>query len=73
MTDAALFSDAPAPVAAAFQAMPEALRPRLAELRALVLETAEAEGAGPLAETLKWGEPAYLTEATKSGGTLRLG
>ncbi|MEO0681640.1 MAG: DUF1801 domain-containing protein [Pseudomonadota bacterium] len=63
----------PAPVAEAFRALPSALRPRLAELRSLIFETAEAEGVGPLTETLKWGEPAYLTEATKSGGTLRLG
>ena len=28
---------------------------------------------GPLTETLKWGEPAYLTEATGSGSTIRLG
>ena len=26
-----------------------------------------------LTETLKWGEPAYLTEATRSGSTIRLG
>ncbi|MEO1688102.1 MAG: DUF1801 domain-containing protein [Pseudomonadota bacterium] len=63
----------PAPVAEAFCALPPALRPRLAELRALIFETAEAEGVGPLTESLKWGEPAYLTEATKSGATLRLG
>ena len=31
------------------------------------------EGVGPLTETLKWGEPAYLTEATGSGSTIRLG
>ena len=38
------------------------------------LETAaDIEGVGPLTETLKWGEPAYLTEATRSGSTVRLG
>ena len=26
-----------------------------------------------MAETLKWGEPAYLTEVTRSGSTIRLG
>ena len=27
---------------------------------------------GPLTETLKWGEPSYLTQASKTGGTLRI-
>jgi hypothetical protein len=30
-------------------------------------------GVGPITETLKWGEPAYLTNATRSGSTIRLG
>ena len=34
---------------------------------------AETEGVGPLTEMLKWGEPAYLTEASRSGTTIRLG
>lgn len=33
----------------------------------------ETEGVGPITETLKWGEPAYLTEASRSGTTIRLG
>jgi len=64
----------PPQVAAAFEAFPAAVRERLLALRALILETAAtAPGVGPLTETLKWGEPAYLTEATKSGSTIRLG
>lgn len=43
-------------------------------LRRLILETAAAtDGVGPIVETLKWGEPAYLTAASKSGSTIRLG
>jgi hypothetical protein len=43
-------------------------------VRDLIFETAaDIEGIGPLTETLKWGEPAYLTEATGSGSTIRLG
>lgn len=43
-------------------------------LRKLIFETATAiDGVGPLTETLKWGEPAYLTEASKSGSTIRIG
>jgi Domain of unknown function (DU1801) len=43
-------------------------------VRDLIFETAASiEDVGPLTETLKWGEPAYLTEATGSGSTIRLG
>jgi hypothetical protein len=64
---------APADVAAAFSAFPAGVRTRLLEVRNLIFETAAAlEGVGPLTETLKWGEPAYLTEATGSGSTIRL-
>jgi len=64
----------PPDVAAAFDASPPAARERLAQLRALIFETAAATpGVGALTGTLKWGEPAYLTEASKSGNTIRLG
>jgi hypothetical protein len=64
----------PACVAAAFAAFPERVRRRLLEVRHLIFETAAAiESVGPLTETLKWGEPAYLTEVTGSGSTIRLG
>lgn len=70
-------SSAPAPspdVERAFAAYPEAVRARLLDVRALIYDTADAiDGVGPLTETLKWGEPAYLTEASKSGSTIRLG
>ena len=47
---------------------------RLLALRQLVLDTAAATpGVGEIEETLKWGEPAYLTSASKSGSTIRLG
>jgi hypothetical protein len=64
----------PADVAAVFSAFPERVRARLLEVRELIFETTAAiESVGPLTETLKWGEPAYLTEATGSGSTIRLG
>jgi hypothetical protein len=64
----------PADVAVAFSSFPAGVRARLLETRDLIFETAAAiEGVGPLTETLKWGEPAYLTEATGSGSTIRLG
>ncbi|PSL17516.1 DUF1801 domain-containing protein [Shimia abyssi] len=61
-------------VAAAFAAYPDAERARLMYLRKLIFETAaETPGVGHLEETLKWGQPAYLTPKTKSGSTIRLG
>jgi hypothetical protein len=64
----------PADVAAAFSAFPDRVRARLLEVRNLIFATAaDTEGVGRLMETLKWGEPAYLTEATGSGSTVRLG
>jgi hypothetical protein len=64
----------PPNIAAALDATAPAACERLAQLRALIFETAAATpGVGVLSETLKWGEPAYLTEASKSGSTIRLG
>lgn len=31
------------------------------------------EGVGRLEETLKWGQPSYVTSQTRSGSTIRLG
>lgn len=63
-----------AAVEAAFDAFAPDARAPLLRLRALVFDTAEGtEGCGSVRETLKWGEPAYLTERPKSGTTIRLG
>lgn len=65
------FSD-PA-VEAAFDAHPKPLKARLLALRRLIFDTARTvEGVGPLQETLKWGQPSYLTPTTKSGSTIRI-
>jgi hypothetical protein len=65
------FSD-PA-VKAIFDGYPKSLRAKLLALRRLILETARTtDGVGPLEETLKWGQPSYLTAATKSGSTVRI-
>lgn len=64
----------PKDVAKAFEAQPVKERAKLLLVRDLIFETAErTPGVGALTETLKWGEPAYLTEETKSGSTIRLG
>ena len=48
------------------------VREGLTRLRALILSVAEEEGAGPLEEMLKWGQPSYLTTRSKSGTTIRI-
>lgn len=64
----------PRDVQAAFDAFPPAVRHRLAEIRRTIFDiAAEDPRIGAVTETLKWGEPAYLTEATGSGSTIRLG
>ena len=60
-------------VAAVFDAFPDRIRSKLMYLRKLILETAtKSELVGEIEETLKWGEPSYLTPKTKSGSTVRI-
>jgi hypothetical protein len=60
-------------VASVFKAYPRDLRARLMALRELVFDAAaRTEGVGRLTETLKWGQPSYLTEETGSGTTVRI-
>ena len=57
----------------ALSGLPRPLQQKLRQLRQLILLTAcENPAIGPLEETLKWGEPAFLTSATKSGTTIRI-
>lgn len=63
-----------ADVARVLKAYPPEVRAKLKAVRELILATAAADNAiGPLTETLKWGEPAYLTEKSRSGSTIRMG
>lgn len=63
----------PLDVATVFDGYAPGMRARLLELRRLILATASAtQGIGPVEETLKWGEPAYLTPESKSGSTIRI-
>lgn len=67
----------PAPASAdvrqKFAAYPPLQRMRLLAVRALILEVAAAtDGVGRIEETLKWGQPSYLTPETKSGTTIRI-
>ncbi len=62
-----------AAVATVFAAYPKALRQKLMSLRELVFDVAaRTEGVGPLQETLKWGQPSYLTSESGSGTTVRI-
>ena len=57
-------------VAEVFKSYPKHMRKKLLFLRRLVIETAsEAEGVGAVEETLKWGEPSYVT---KGGSAVRM-
>ncbi|MFW5426799.1 MAG: DUF1801 domain-containing protein [Methylophagaceae bacterium] len=57
-------------VADVFNSYPEIMREKLLFLRQLIINTAsETEGINELEETLKWGEPSYLT---KNGSTIRI-
>jgi hypothetical protein len=60
-------------VDAIFDAYPSPVKTRLLALRRLIFDTADTtEGVGPLEETLKWGQPSYLTTESKSGSTIRI-
>jgi hypothetical protein len=56
-----------------FGAYPSPVRSKLLALRRLIFDTADAtDGVGALEETLKWGQPSYLTTESKSGSTIRI-
>ncbi len=60
-------------VGAVFGAYPKPVRAKLLALRRLIFETARTtKGVGALQETLKWGQPSYLTPQTNSGSTIRI-
>lgn len=58
-------------VARVFRDYPAPMRRRLLRLRQLIFDTAAGLGVGRLEETLRWGEPAYVT-TTGSGTTIRI-
>ncbi|WP_425390535.1 DUF1801 domain-containing protein [Ekhidna sp.] len=52
-----------------FSSYPPQAREKVSYLRKLILETSKEIGITDLKETLKWGEPSYLT---KHGSTIRI-
>jgi hypothetical protein len=60
-------------VADVFNSYPQNIKSKLMFLRQLIFDTgASIEGIGKIEETLKWGEPSYLTPESKSGSTIRI-
>jgi hypothetical protein len=60
-------------VATVFNAYPKELKPKLLFLRQLIFDVAsQTRGVGELEETLKWGQPSYLTTQSKSGSLVRI-
>ena len=60
-------------VARIFASYPANVRRKLLAIRELIFSLASSiEGVGKIEETLKWGEPAYLTSMGKSGSTIRI-
>ncbi|MFD1292904.1 DUF1801 domain-containing protein [Lutibacter holmesii] len=57
-------------VSLVFNKYPETVKPKIEQLRKLIIETAsEIDEIVVIEETLKWGEPSYLV---KKGSTLRI-
>ena len=60
-------------VQAVFDGYPPNFRKPLLALREMIFRVAATtDGVGELEETLKWGEPAYVTARMKSGTTIRI-
>jgi hypothetical protein len=56
-----------------FAAYPKPVKAKVLALRRLIFDIAKTtEGVGALEEALKWGQPSYLTTASKSGSTVRI-
>jgi hypothetical protein len=60
-------------VAAVFESYPKEIKSKLMFLRQLIFDVASrTNGVGELEETLKWGQPSYLTTQTRSGSLVRI-
>jgi hypothetical protein len=56
-----------------FDSYPLPIREKLLFLRALIFKVAsETSGVGQLEESLRWGEPSYITSQSKSGSIIRI-
>jgi hypothetical protein len=73
MCDTADMDDLPAPLKDVFDTWPENAARMARHCRTLFLEAARAVDAGPLSESLKWGQPAWRPAQARVGSTLRIG
>lgn len=65
-------TDMPDNVRHVIESYPKSAQAKALELRHIIVDAASGDNRiGALTETLKWNEPAYLTEKTKSGTTVR--
>ena len=56
-----------------FASYPSKIRTRLLSIRELIFEVAsKTKEVGELEEALRWGEPSYLTNESKSGSMIRI-
>lgn len=56
-----------------FESYPKDLKLKLLALREIIFEVAKKNKVvGELEETLKWGQPSYVTSKSKSGSTIRI-
>ena len=63
----------PTPVLQAFQDFSLTHRRALLDVRELIFKVARNDPCiGPIDETLRWGEPTYITNKNKAGSTIRL-
>ncbi|WP_120495242.1 DUF1801 domain-containing protein [Kiloniella sp. EL199] len=66
-------SPLPDNVAPAYEKYSADLRKKLLDLREIILDTvAGIPDVGPVEESLKWGQPSFLTTKSKSGTTIRI-
>jgi hypothetical protein len=62
-----------AEVAAVFASYPKDIKAKLMVLRQLIFDVASrTDGVGKIEETLKWGQPSYLTTQSRSGSLIRI-
>lgn len=60
-------------IAAKFDSYPKDVKKSLLRLRQMIFDVAsETNEVGEIKETLKWGQPSYITFAPKSGTTIRI-
>ena len=60
-------------VKAVFDGYPPNIRKQVLKLREAIFQVAASiDGVGEIEETLRWGEPAYVTARSKSGSTIRI-